>query len=61
MLDREGAAGPAEVAIVGDEDSVANQIGAIGEAGATDFNAALFGTSDEIRRTLTLVTALAKG
>ena len=61
MLDREGAEGPAQVAIVGDEQSVANQIGAVAEAGATDFSAAPFGTSDEIRQTLALVTALAKG
>ena len=31
MLDREGAAGPADVAIVGDEDAVAAQIQALGE------------------------------
>ena len=39
---------------------LAHVLGAIAEAGATDFNAALFGTSEEIRRTLALVTALAK-
>ena len=37
MLDREGAAGPADVAIVGDEDTVAAQVGALAEAGVTDF------------------------
>jgi 5,10-methylenetetrahydromethanopterin reductase len=37
MLDREGAAGPAEVAVVGDEDTVAAQVGALAEAGVTDF------------------------
>ena len=37
MLDREGAAGPADVAIVGDEDAVAAQISALAEAGVTDF------------------------
>jgi alkanesulfonate monooxygenase SsuD/methylene tetrahydromethanopterin reductase-like flavin-dependent oxidoreductase (luciferase family) len=37
MLDREGASGPADVAIVGDEDTVAAQIGALAEAGVTDF------------------------
>jgi 5,10-methylenetetrahydromethanopterin reductase len=61
MLDREGAEGPAEVAIVGDEESVANQIRAVAEAGATDFTAAPFGSSDEIRRTIDLISALAKG
>jgi 5,10-methylenetetrahydromethanopterin reductase len=37
MLDREGAAGPADVAIVGDEDTVAAQIGVLADAGVTDF------------------------
>jgi 5,10-methylenetetrahydromethanopterin reductase len=37
MLDREGAAGPAEVAVVGDEDTVAAQVGALAEAGVSDF------------------------
>jgi alkanesulfonate monooxygenase SsuD/methylene tetrahydromethanopterin reductase-like flavin-dependent oxidoreductase (luciferase family) len=60
MLDREGAEGPGQVAIVGDEDSVTNQILAIAEAGATDFNAVPVGTSDEIRQTFGLMAALAK-
>jgi alkanesulfonate monooxygenase SsuD/methylene tetrahydromethanopterin reductase-like flavin-dependent oxidoreductase (luciferase family) len=37
MLDREGASGPADVAIVGDEDTVAAQIGTLADAGVTDF------------------------
>ena len=37
MLDREGAAGPADVAIVGDEDTVAAQVSTLAEAGVTDF------------------------
>jgi 5,10-methylenetetrahydromethanopterin reductase len=37
MLDREGASGPADVAIVGDEDTVGAQVGALAEAGVTDF------------------------
>lgn len=61
MLDREGAEGPGQVAIVGDEDSVASQIRALGEAGATDFIAAPFGSSEEIRNTLALVTSLTGG
>ena len=40
MLDREGAAGPAEVAVVGDHDAVGEQLLRLAEAGATDFNAA---------------------
>jgi F420-dependent oxidoreductase-like protein len=60
MLDREGAEGPANVAIVGDEEVVARQIGGLAEAGATDFSAAPFGSADEIRRTIGLISGLAK-
>jgi alkanesulfonate monooxygenase SsuD/methylene tetrahydromethanopterin reductase-like flavin-dependent oxidoreductase (luciferase family) len=42
MLDREGAAGPGDVAIVGDEDAVAAQILALADAGVTDFLAEEF-------------------
>jgi 5,10-methylenetetrahydromethanopterin reductase len=37
MLDREGAAGPADVALVGDEDAVGAQVSELAEAGVTDF------------------------
>lgn len=37
MLDREGAAGPADVAMVGDEDTVAAQVATLAEIGVTDF------------------------
>lgn len=37
MLDREGAAGPADVAIVGDEDAVGAQLERLSELGVTDF------------------------
>lgn len=42
MLDKEGAAGPGDVAIVGDEDSVRAQIEALAAAGVTDFVGAEF-------------------
>ena len=42
MLDREGAAGPADVAIVGSADDVTERIGALGEIGVTDFAAVEF-------------------
>ncbi|HEY2505954.1 MAG TPA: LLM class F420-dependent oxidoreductase [Streptosporangiaceae bacterium] len=51
MLDREGAAGPGDVAIVGDEDAVAAQIGALEAAGVTDFVAAEYSAGDERERT----------
>lgn len=37
MLDREGAAGPSDVVIAGDESAVGEALGRLAEAGATDF------------------------
>jgi 5,10-methylenetetrahydromethanopterin reductase len=51
MLDREGAAGPADVAIVGDEETVATQITALADCGVTDFIAGEFATGAEQQRT----------
>ena len=61
MLDREGAEGPADVAIVGDEDAVAAQVRALSEAGTTDFTPALFGSADDRQRSLELLSSLVKG
>lgn len=59
MLDREGAAGPADVAIVGDEATVAAGIRRVADAGATDFSAAEFGAdTDERKRTRELLRSL---
>jgi alkanesulfonate monooxygenase SsuD/methylene tetrahydromethanopterin reductase-like flavin-dependent oxidoreductase (luciferase family) len=58
MLDREGAAGPADVAIVGDEDTVTKEIQRVADAGATDFAAAVYG---DIPRTLEVLSGIAKG
>jgi F420-dependent oxidoreductase-like protein len=60
MLDREGAAGPGDVAVVGDEAAVTEQIARFGEAGATDFLAAAFGDHATRERTAALVADLAK-
>ena len=46
MLDREGAAGPADVAIVGDHDAIGEQLLRLAEAGATDFIASLYALGD---------------
>lgn len=46
MLDREGAAGPEDVAIVGDEASLREQIQRLRDIGVTDFNAAVVGYED---------------
>jgi 5,10-methylenetetrahydromethanopterin reductase len=58
MLDAEGAAGPADVAIVGDETVVAAGVQALAEAGVTEFNASCFGDGDTIRRTTALLKEL---
>jgi F420-dependent oxidoreductase-like protein len=56
MLDREGAEGPGDVAIVGTEDAVAAQIRALEEAGVTDFVAGEYSRAeDEKRRTRALL------
>ena len=41
MLDREGADGPADIAIVGDENTLRGEIKRFEDAGVTDFNAAI--------------------
>jgi F420-dependent oxidoreductase-like protein len=58
MLDIEGAAGPADIAIVGDEAAVIAGINAMRDAGCTDFVVNCFGTSDEVARTKALVASL---
>ncbi|MBV9546637.1 MAG: TIGR03564 family F420-dependent LLM class oxidoreductase [Chloroflexi bacterium] len=50
MLDREGVAGPADVAVVGSEAEVERQLRVIESAGATDFNANVFGSGPEQER-----------
>ena len=58
MLDREGAEGPGDVAIVGDEDAVAAQVAAIGDLGVTDLVASIFGSKDERDRTYAFLSTL---
>ncbi|GGL15312.1 LLM class F420-dependent oxidoreductase [Sphaerisporangium melleum] len=59
MLDREGAQGPADVAIVGGEDEVAERIAGLAAAGVTDFVAAVFVSGDDAVRTRRLLPTLA--
>jgi F420-dependent oxidoreductase-like protein len=58
MLDREGATGPGDVAVVGDEDAVAAQIRGLAEAGVTDFVAGAYARGDEAVRTRALLRSL---
>jgi 5,10-methylenetetrahydromethanopterin reductase len=57
MLDREGAGGPADVAIVGDEATVEKALGQLADAGVTEFVAATFGTGEEVERTRSFLSA----
>jgi alkanesulfonate monooxygenase SsuD/methylene tetrahydromethanopterin reductase-like flavin-dependent oxidoreductase (luciferase family) len=61
MLDREGAAGPGDVALVGDEDAVSAQIAALAAAGVTDFVAVEFSGSQDWERTRSLLKKVITG
>lgn len=59
MLDREGAAGPADVAIVGDEAALRSGIDELRDAGVTDFDAAVMPIEeDAIPRTTEFLASL---
>jgi len=63
MLDREGAEGPADVALVGEEGAVRDQLAALAEAGATDFLAIPFrvqGDDGALERTRALLVSMAR-
>ena len=62
MLDKEGAAGPADVAIIGNEPQVEQQIRALASTGATDMVAPIFPTGanpgESMARTRALLQSL---
>ena len=58
MLDREGAAGPADVALVGDEATVTKGLERMFDAGATEYVAAIFGSREERTATRALLKSL---
>jgi F420-dependent oxidoreductase-like protein len=60
VLDLEGAAGPAGVAVVGDEESVESQLRELEEARATAISLRPFGSPQEHRNTLALLSGLAR-
>lgn len=61
MLDIEGVEGPADVAIVGNESQVEDQLRALAQAGATDFMAAIFPTGDDGEASVVRTRSLLKG
>jgi F420-dependent oxidoreductase-like protein len=58
MLDREGVAGPADVAIVGSETEVERQLTALENAGATDLCASVFGSAEQKERGYALLRSM---
>jgi 5,10-methylenetetrahydromethanopterin reductase len=58
MLDREGAEGPADVALVGDESAVEKQVRALADAGVTEFVASIFGSREERAQTRALLKSM---
>jgi 5,10-methylenetetrahydromethanopterin reductase len=58
MLDREGAEGPADVAIVGDDATVEKQVRALADAGVTEYVASIYGSREERSRTRALLKSL---
>jgi F420-dependent oxidoreductase-like protein len=58
MLDREGAEGPGDVAIVGDEDTVRARLAELEQAGVTDFVASIYANADRTRK---LLVSMLKG
>lgn len=61
MLDKEDAEGPADVAIVGDEEAVTASIQRLFDVGATELSLPVFGSKDDRERTFSLLSELAKG
>ena len=60
MMDREGVAGPKDLAIVGSEDEVRDRLHEMASVGVTDLNAAVFpGNPDEAGRTRAVLKSLA--
>lgn len=60
MLDREGAGGPEDVAIIGSADEVAARVAELAEAGSTLFVAAPYGNPDEQAATRDLLATQIK-
>lgn len=59
MLDKEGAAGPADIALVGDENALRGEIARLESIGVTDFNAAIVDVEEGARaRTLEFLASL---
>jgi F420-dependent oxidoreductase-like protein len=60
MMNREGAAGPADLAVIGDEDTVGAKIDDLAKAGVTDFVAAEFMVGADSARTRTFLKSIVR-
>jgi F420-dependent oxidoreductase-like protein len=58
VLDRENAAGPQDVAVVGTEASIERHLRRLADAGVTEFMACPFGTAEEQDRTTAVLSGL---
>ena len=58
MLDREGAAGPADVALVGDAATVTKGLDRLADAGVTEFVAAIYGGREDRVETRALLKSM---
>ena len=58
MLDREGADGPGDVAICGDENTVEKGIRQLADIGVTEFVASVFGTKEDRSRTRAVLKSM---
>jgi len=59
MLDREGAATAAEVALIGSRSQITDQLGQLADAGVTEMGAAVMGTPSEQAATVELLSEVA--
>ncbi|GAB19480.1 putative F420-dependent oxidoreductase [Gordonia effusa NBRC 100432] len=59
MMDREGAAGPEDLAIIGDEAQVADRVRNVFASGATEFVGSVFSGGDDAVRTRAVLRELA--
>ena len=58
VLDREGAAGPADIGLIGDEKAIEAGVKRIAAAGATELCASVFGSAEEQERTRAYLATL---
>lgn len=61
MLDREGAAGPADVGLFGSREQVLEQLNDLAQAGVTEFSAVVSASADDRDATYDALNEFAQG